>query len=164
MPPAGFEVDYDGNGTADFTGPDLEAQQFTYANPGVYFPRVRVTDAQGVSRVATGVVEVYDTATVTGQLQTRWTSMREALTAGNVEAAVSVFAESSRESYRGIFTALAGVGALAPLAQDLAGIRLVRIGNKHAEYELRATRNGVEYSYFVLFVIDGDGLWRLWAF
>lgn len=159
-----FEVDIDGNGTLDYVGPDLGAQAFTYTTPGLYFPSVRVADADGVPHLATALVEVYDGAAVTAALRGKWDGMRGALQRGDVEEAVGIFAESSRESYRQIFTALAGVGALPQLAQDLAGVRLVKLGNKYAEYELRATRNGGEYSYYVLFTIDADGLWRLWAF
>jgi hypothetical protein len=33
-----------------------------------------------------------------------------------------------------------------------------------AEYEVRALRNAVEYSFYVLFVMDTDGVWRLRVF
>ena len=37
----------------------------------------------------------------------------------------------------------------------------VRMGA--VEYDLRAIRDGIEYSFHVLFVVDRDGRWRLWA-
>ena len=50
------------------------------------------------------------------------------------------------------------------MANDLGPIRLVRTRTNTAEYEVRALRNGVEYSFHVLFVVDGDGVWRLRGF
>jgi hypothetical protein len=59
---------------------------------------------------------------------------------------------------------LAGVGALGRIAGDLGAIRFVRTQTNAAEYELRAVRHGTEYSFHVLFVVDGDGIWRLRGF
>jgi hypothetical protein len=36
--------------------------------------------------------------------------------------------------------------------------------DRAAEYELRAARSGTLYSFYVLFVIDTDGVWRLRVF
>jgi hypothetical protein len=46
----------------------------------------------------------------------------------------------------------------------LPAIRLSRFLERTAEYDLRAVRNGTQYSFPVVFVIDEDGVWRLWAF
>lgn len=162
--PATIELDFDGNRTPDFIGPSLEGQSFTYAQAGLYFPTVRVTDASGATTVATAMVQVYDRVALDAFLQAKWTGFKEALRAGDIEGAVGVFARTSREVYRDQFTALAGVGGLSQVATDLGAITLSRIRDKAAEYDLRSTRNGTEYSFYVLFVVDADGVWRLWAF
>ena len=41
--------------------------------------------------------------------------------------------------------------------------RLVQARQGAVVYDLRSVRNGVEYSFHVLFVLDEDGVWRLWA-
>ncbi len=162
--PARIELDFDGNGQTDFDGAALEGQAFTYPSAGVYFPRVRLTDAQGNVLTATTVVQVLDQAQLESQLQGRWTALRDALSRSDVTAAVALFAEASRDAYRDQLTALAGAGALGQVAADLGGITAVKILGKAAEYELRAVRQGVAYSYHVLFVIDTDGVWRLRVF
>ena len=158
------ELDVDGDGRMDFAGPTLEGQQFTYPAPGLFFPRVRIVDAQGAAVTTTAVVHVLDPAELDRALQARWTALREALGRGDVTAAVSLFAETSRDAYRDQLTALAGVGALPQLAVDLGAITPVRVLDRAAEYELRAVQRGTSYSFHVLFVIDTDGIWRLRVF
>ncbi len=161
---ATITLDFDGNGTADFTGPSLDGQTFTYAQAGLYFPTVRVTDASGATTLTTAMVQVYDRAALDALLRTKWMGFTDSLRAGDIEGAITIFAQSSKGAYRQQLTALASVGALGQVARDLGPITLIRIRDRAAEYDLRATRNGIAYSFHVVFLIDTDGLWRLWAF
>lgn len=162
--PATVELDIDGNGLIDFTGGSLDGRSFTYAQPGIYFPTVRVLDASGARTVASTLVQVFDRAALNSLLQGTWDTLRDALRRGDVGGAIELFAQSSRDAYRDQLSVLAGVGGLSQLAADLGAINLVRFRDRAVEYELRVTRTGIEYSFHVLFVIDADGLWRLWAF
>ena len=162
--PARVELDFDGDGRMDFDGPTLEGQRFTYPAPGLFFPRVRVVDAQGAVFTATTLVDVLDPAALDLLLQARWTALREALGRADVPAAVSQFAEASQDAYRDQLTALAGAGALPQIAADLGAITPVRVLDRAAEYELRAVQRGTAYSFHVLFVLDTDGIWRLRVF
>ena len=162
--PARIELDVDGDGQTDFDGPTLEGQRFTYPAPGMFFPRVRVVDDQGVVFTATALVQVLDPAAVDTLLQARWTALRDALSRGDVTTAVALFAEPSRDAYRDQLSALAGAGALPQVAADLGAITPVKVLDRAAEYELRAVQRGILYSFHVLFVIDTDGVWRLRVF
>jgi hypothetical protein len=162
-PESTVSLDADGDGAADFTGPSLDGQAFTYTWPGVYRPTVRVTDSTGTTTV-TALVQAYDRVGLDTFLQGKWTTLREALYRGDIEGAVAVVAERSKAVYRDQFSALAAAGALGQVATDLAAISLVQIRDRAAEYDLRTRRNGIEYSFHVLFLVDEDGLWRLWAF
>jgi hypothetical protein len=163
-PPARVELDIDGDGHVDFDGPTLEGQTFTYAAPGLYFPSVKVTDAQGAVSTARAVVQVLDPAGVDALLQPKWSALRDALGRSDVAGAVALFAGASRDAYQDQLTALAGAGALAQIAADLGPIRPVRVHERAAEYELRAVQQGTSYSFYVLFVVDTDGVWRLRVF
>jgi len=162
--PVRVELDSDGDGQTDLDGPTLEGQAFTYPSPGLYFPRIRVTDAQGGVSTATTVVEVLDRVALEGILQAKWSALRAALAAGDVAAAVSLFAGASRDAYQDQLAALAGVGALPQVAADLGAITAVKVRDRAAEYEMRATQGGALHSFYVLFVVDTDGLWRLRVF
>jgi hypothetical protein len=162
--PARIELDVDGDGQTDLDAPTLDGRTFTYPTPGLFFPRVRVTDAQGAVFTATGLVQVLDPAALEILLQAQWSGLRDALGRGDVSAAVALFAGASRDAYRDQLTALAGAGALPQVAADLGAITRVRVLDKAAEYDLRAVQRGTLYSFHVLFVIDTDGVWRLRVF
>ncbi len=162
--PTRIELDFDGDGQVDFDGPTLDGQIFTYSSPGLYLPRVRVVDTQGAVFTASTVVQVLDQAGLEALLQAKWAALRDALSRSDVAGAVSLFATASRDAYQDQLTALAGVGALSQVAADLGAITPVRIHDKAAEYELRAVQRGTQYSFYVLFVIDTDGVWRLRVF
>lgn len=159
--PARIELDFDGDGQTDFDGPTLDGRTFTYSTPGMFFPRVRVVDAQGTVFTATGLVQVLDPAALETLLQARWSGLRDALNRGDVPGAVALFAGASRDAYRDQLTALAGAGALPQVAAELGAITSVRVLDRAAEYELKAVQRGTLYSFHVLFVIDTDGIWRL---
>jgi hypothetical protein len=125
---------------------------------------VQVSDASGGVTTARALVEVYDATALDTALQATWSALRGALQQADVEGAVALFAQASQSAYRSQLAALHGVGALGQIAADLGPITLVRFREGAAEYDLRAVRDGVEYSFHVLFVLDTDGRWRLAAF
>jgi hypothetical protein len=163
-PSVAVELDADGDGRIDVTGSTLDDYTFTYARPGIYAPKVSVTDALGNRATATAIVQVFDLTGLDTLLQAKWSALRDALRRGDVDGAVTTFALSSRDAYRDQLAALASAGALGQVANDLGSVRLVRIMDQAAEFDLRAIRNATEYSFYVLFVVDVDGVWRLWAF
>jgi Bacterial Ig domain len=156
-------LDFDGNGSVDFQGASLDGRSFTYSQPGLYVASVAVTDSQGTQTNAAAIIQVFDRGQLDVLLQGKWNALRDTLSRADVAGAVSLFAQASRDAYQDQLSALAGVGALGQVVSDLGPIRLVRARTNAAEYELRALRNGVEYSFHVLFVVDGDGVWRLRA-
>ena len=157
-------LDFDGNGSVDFQGPSLDGQLFTYSQPGLYVATVTITDSQGAQTNTGAIIQVFDRSQLDAFLQGRWNALRDALSRADVPAAVNLFALASRDAYQDQLGALAGVGALQQVASDLGAIRMVRTRVNAAEYEVRALRNAVEYSFHVLFVVDSDGLWRLRVF
>jgi hypothetical protein len=164
QPVAQVALDVDGNGSVDFQGASLDGLSFTYSRPGLYVASVVVTDSHGAQANAAAVINVLDRVQLDTLLQGKWNALRDALSRADVPEAVSLFAQPSRDAYQDQLGALAGVGALGHVASDLGPIRLVRARTDAAEYELRAIRAAVEYSFHVLFVVDGDGVWRLGGF
>jgi hypothetical protein len=157
-------LDLEGDGALDFQGHGLDGMRFTYAAPGVYVPTARVTDSAGHQTTSQAIVQVFDAAALDGVLQARWSSLQTALQRDDVDGAVALFAGSSRDAVRDQLSAVSEAGALPQVAAELATIRLSRFRESTAEYDLKAVRDGTQYSFLVVFVIDEDGVWRLWAF
>ena len=160
--PATVTLDFDGDGTIDFTGPSLEGPTFTYTQPGLYFPIATIADGQGQRFTASGLIQVYDPTALDFLLQTKWTAMKDALRRGDINAAVESIVLMARDDYRDLFA-----GLTVPLSQIdivLTSISAVSFDEERAEYQMMRVDNGVRLSYFVLFVKDLDGIWRLGFF
>lgn len=161
---ATLSLDLEGDGTADFQGPSLDGQAFTYAGPGVFLPTLTVIDTQGQQHVAVAQVQVHEPAVLDAFLRGKWTILRDALLRGDAAGAAAAFLLSARDAYLDEFTTLASLGALPEIANDLGALTLVRVRSNAAEYEVRVLLEGVEYSFYVLFAVDSDGVWRIAAF
>ena len=159
---ATIEADFDGNGTIDFTGPRLDGQAFTYAQPGLYVPLVNVTDAQGQRTTVPSIVQVFDRAGLDALLQSKWTALRDALRRGDIAQALTQIAERSRSRYQQAFTAL--TPDLPAIDAILTDVRFVRTRGLEAIFEMGRTDAGVLKSFEVRFQVDADGFWRVRSF
>ncbi|MBI5408654.1 MAG: fibronectin type III domain-containing protein [Nitrospirae bacterium] len=159
---ARYQIDYEGDGTIDYTGANFDDISYTYTTEGIYYPTVTVTDDQNNTYTDTIAIAVLNSAQLDVLLQGKWNGMRTALANQNVEGAVELFDTNSQEAYRQQFTALSPI--LDIIANDMGQIQLVTIEDRRAEYEVIVTRNGVAYSFHLLFVKDADGLWKIGKF
>jgi hypothetical protein len=92
-------------------------------------------------------------------LKAKWEGMRTALVAGDVATAVTNFTPLTMEIYREQFTSLSAL--LPTIAAGMGNIMLVKVEDNQAECEMRDTINGTEYSFYLLFLKGGDGIWKI---
>ena len=160
--PTAIDLDLVGDGTVDFSGPTLEGQTFTYPESGLFFPTVMLTDTDGNQHTASAVVQVYDQAALDALLQTKWTGMKDALQQQDTPAALQFIASRNRDVYKELFAELAP--ELPTVGANLGDIRIIGIRVDLAEYELLVVEYGQTISYYVEFIRDTDGLWRVNSF
>ena len=153
------ELDGNGDGTIDFTGTTLSSVTVTFAEPGLYYPSVRVTEPGGTIRTATTMVQVLDGTQLDTLLQNKWSSMKNALRAGDINLALTHIVSRRRSTYQSMFNAL--TVPLANIDQVLTSITPVEQRGIEAEYEMTVVEGGSQYSYLVIFALDEDGVWRI---
>ena len=138
----------------------------TYDTPGLFFPQVTVTDTEGLIYTATSIVNVIDPIRLDLLLQLKWGGMREALGQSDIEKAVGYFTGGSRDRYRQIFDLIQG--DLVEEAAGLQDIVLVAFNGSTAKYRIQRTVNNNGQSqiltYWVYFIQDTDGIWRIKQF
>ena len=100
------EIDYEGDGTVDYTGATFEDISFTYSTEGVYYPTLTVTDDQSITYTDTIAIVVLNQNDLDTLLQVKWNAMKTALLAGDAETALTYFVEDSKDRYREKFTQL----------------------------------------------------------
>ena len=158
-PVSQIELDGNGDGTIDFTASTLQGQTVTFAEPGLYFPSVRVTEQGGTARNATSLVQVLDDSQLDTLLQNKWSSMKDALRPGDISLALTHIVSRRRATYQAMFNAL--TVPLVNIDQVLPYITAVEQRGIEVEYEMSVNEGGFQLSYMVLFAIDQDGVWRI---
>jgi len=161
-PIVNYEMDFEGDGTQDQTITDLDNVSFTYDQEGLYYPTIIVTDDQGYQYTDTIAINVLSLNEMDALFNTKWNDMKTAMINTDIQGALEPFDESFREVYEEQFTELSSI--LDTIGSELGNIRLVKMDNNSAEYEIIVTRGTVTYSYYLLFVKDKDGLWKIRAF
>jgi len=156
---ARLDLDFEGDGVIDGSAETLENVSHTYAKPGLFFPIVTARSPEGPTLTASGIVDVFAPPT---DLVHKWNAMKAALRRGDVDAALEFIRIDSRQRYREMFTHL--TVNLAQIDEVLSDIKPVRIDQMGAEFEMLRVEDGKTYSYFVLFVRDYDGIWRVKSF
>lgn len=154
-----LQLDGNGDGTIDYSGTTLQGVSVSFAESGLYFPTVSVTEAGGPIRTATSIVQVFDSTQLDTMLQNKWTAMKNALRSGDVSGAVNHIVMRRRATYEAMFNAL--TVPLANIDQVLHNITLLDQRGIEVEYEMMVNQGGVQRSFMVLFAIDEDGVWRV---
>ncbi|MDH4319588.1 MAG: hypothetical protein OEV64_14465, partial [Desulfobulbaceae bacterium] len=82
------------------------------------------------------------------------------------EGAVGYFAYDQRETFRRIYTLVAG--ELAQIATDMQPIEMIYQKNDVAEYRLRKDiifkGEPLSATFYVYFQKEPDGIWRIWDY
>ena len=160
-----IQWDHQGDGTIDAQGPDLVEQTVIFTQPGLYQPKVIVTDDVGDTFEATAVVLVEDAVAFEAMLNAKWSGMMDALAQGDIEQALTSIHSRKREIMRHDWTVLKDhLGELAatfnvPLQlTDGQGFRVV------VQSATSITMGTVQFPLEVEFVLDIDGQWRIRSF
>lgn len=159
-----FELDYEGDGTVDASSATFDGMTsfltHTYTTDGLYYPKIKVTDNVDAEFEESTVVNVHDDP----DLLEIWNAMRNALLAGDVNRAATYMSLATRENSRTLYNTLATAEVLEQFASELSDMQIISITPYTAEGDLRIIENSTEFSYYVLFVKDDDGIWRIHSF
>jgi len=156
-------LDADGDGTADATGAVIAKFAFTYSQPGLYLPRLTVTDADGHVYTAVTVVHVADPTAMDARLQPVWQGVKDALRGDDIATAAQFVHSDRRAAYQSAWGQLP-VDTLSGVDQIMTSIQLTEVGPAAAQYDMQRAESGQTFSYPIWFQLDQDGLWRLLRF
>jgi hypothetical protein len=156
-----YSWDFNGDGVSEITGPNPTATA-QYQHPGLYFPRVTVTDTQGNVYTESTIVHILSGEEMDALLRSKWEGMKSKLSSGDIEGALILFDESTKQTYREAFNLLSPF--LPAIVQELTDIHLNDYMENTVIYDIRTIRNGTEYSFQLLFMKDMNGIWRINSF
>ena len=156
-----YDLDYDGSYETSYS--DLNYSEvwigLAYYATGIHMGRVRVVDAGGSSYVLPFSVTVEESIGKQAQLRAQYQRMLTRLSAGNVQSALNLFADTSRQRYESVFNALAS--QLGVAVQTLGVIESVSFGDGWAELMLVRDSSAGMQAYRINMIRSEDGVWRI---
>ena len=129
---------------------------------GLYYFTAEVTDSNGNVYTDTVGVTVLSASDLDDLLRAKWEWMRANLATGDIERALVLFDDSTKQDYRDLFNVLSTM--LPTVAQEMSDIQLIEYTGGSAIFDIRTTREGTEYSFQLLFTRDLSGIWRITSF
>ena len=156
-----------GASTLSATGPvqpellssSADKYQVRMSVEGMYYFTANATGPDGNPYQDTIGINAMALTAMDNLLKGKWDGMKTGLSQGNVGKAVGYIASGSKNMYQYNFQLMSSL--LPTIIQDMGNITLVKITDNMAEYEMTATQDGQTLSFYVEFVKDTDGIWRI---
>jgi hypothetical protein len=126
---------------------------------------VEATDSEGATYEDTIAFIVLDASTLDTLLRTKWNTMKSLLINNDIEGALKYFHAGFRDKYRNMFN-LIGTGWLAEIAAEMRDIEYIySYENNIAKYVIKreevVNESPLDISYYIYFVKDGNGIWKI---
>jgi hypothetical protein len=154
-----FEFDEMGAGISGAPTTIFDGTQSIYSTSGLFFPVLRATDDQGVTYVATAVVEVGSPQTVVALFQNLWRSFKGRLQAGDVQGALAHLSPVLRPRFDVLFQQLGGT--LPNVAASFGDLEVLEQIDEIAETAVIQQENNLPKLYFIYFRRDPMGRWLI---
>ncbi|WP_306532630.1 hypothetical protein [Geobacter sp.] len=155
-----ISVDYDGDGTYDFTTADIKGPfAFTYNSPGAFQAVFDIVDDQGSHHVAKAQVVANDAVKMDAMLISVWNGMHSALLANEQAKALQYIGEYSKNKYGRVFQQLSE--DMPIILNTFSPLQRMSISGNIGEYAVNRTIDGVNRIFLIYFVQDTDGVWRI---
>jgi len=158
-----YQMDYEGDGTVDYTGTTFDNISFTYTSEDIYYPKLTVTDTQGITYSDQIAIVVLNAANLDALLRAKWNAMKTALMAGDIETALNYFVEGSKNKYNTIFTQMSSAD-INSIFSNINEFKIYSINERVAQCGAIRVESGGTFSYPVTFVKDENGIWNMMGF
>jgi hypothetical protein len=149
---------YTGPGEIEFLSQTAGEYKVKLTAEGIYHFTVSI-DSGNTSYQDSVALVVLSEMELDALLRAKWESMKSALVNRNVEKATSLFAEHSKVMYRYNFELMKDL--LPSIVQSMGDIEIVAMQDRVAKYEMVVIEDGEETLFYVEFIRDIDGLWKI---
>lgn len=154
------DADFNGDGRTDNTSasptPTFSTAYFT---PGTFTPRFVLRDSSGRTYTLTTQLVIRDNSVLDQELKSLWSAFVAQLSARNVSGALAFFTTSARGRYADPLEVLRD--SLPAIAASFSAPLTFSIDSDIGEYLVNRLIDGRDRVFFVYFLRDNDGVWRL---
>ena len=129
---------------------------------GIYYITASSTGTDNILYQDTIAIIVLNQAQMDTLIRGKWEGMKGALMNNDIEGALDYFSNASKDEYREIFELLNS--ELRTIAAAMREITMSEVMGNTIEYYIKRFQRGVDISYFIYFVRDEKGMWRINGF
>ena len=152
------QADFVGSGSFGFFSPGAPLSN-RYTAPGTYRAVFNIVDSTGASFRQTVTIVVQDPAQVDQLLRQTWAGFTAALASRDTPQALQYLTRQGKEKYGPVFDVLRP--NMTQIVGQFSVLQPVTVGDTVGSYAVNRTVNGVNRLFFVYFLRDADGVWRL---
>lgn len=157
--PQSLQIDYTGSGNYTTINDPSAVLSYTYDTPGVYPVTVILTDSNNAQYQAQYWVVVGDRAQMDILFKSVWGDMATALTNGDKAAAMNTLDNTAQQNYGPVFDTL--LPQMKQITASFSPLMQSSVSSSNAEYIVVRKQDGQQNAYFVDFIKDMDGVWRI---
>jgi hypothetical protein len=132
---------------------------FTCEQPGAYEARFNITHTDGTTVTKTLRIVVQDQQQLDQQLRQVWTGMTAALVRGDKAGAMQYLNLQAKEKYGPVFDAL--LPNMVQILGSFSDLESMDIDGTVGEYAVNRIIDGINRIFFIYFLRDVDGVWRV---
>ncbi len=166
----GYSFSYDpDNGSIENRGDNETTMKFErrVAEPGLYFITVddneTLDNGTRVLRTDNIAIMADNRTAFDTKLRVKWGAMKEALSSLNTANALKFISNASKETYNQVYSDLSA--QLPGIIANMQDIQLIYVQDRLAKYRIRRVHNidgqNVTLTYYIYFVKDTDGTWKI---
>jgi len=128
--------------------------------PGIYYITGEAQDSRGGFYSGSTAFLVHDKEELDQLLRNKWEAMKDRLFLKDLEGALELFLDESKETYRTIFAAL--LERLPQIVTDMQDIEMIYARGGEAKYRIeRVHEDGASITYYIYFAWDKHGIWKI---
>ncbi|MEW6108581.1 MAG: carboxypeptidase regulatory-like domain-containing protein [Nitrospirota bacterium] len=140
--------------------------QLKFVTEGIYYITATATGPDNITYQDTIAIIVLNKNQLDALLKGKWEGMKTALANQDVAQALNYHSEESKQLYADIYTAF--YDQLPQHVQEMQDIQLIYGKSNTAKYRLRENEmyggNPETVTYYLYFVIDKDGVWKIYRY
>ncbi|MEW6521349.1 MAG: carboxypeptidase regulatory-like domain-containing protein [Thermodesulfobacteriota bacterium] len=160
------DVSYTGPAAAVLNLISPEEFSLEVSTAGLYIITAEVTDAESNVYSDSFAILAMDQTVLDNLLQGKWEGMKTELSLQDIESGLGFFTEEAQPRYREIMNAI--IEELPQIIPDMQGIEMIYSVNGTTKYRINRVQdiNGtpVTITYYIYFVTNNGGLWKISQF
>jgi hypothetical protein len=130
-----------------------------FTAPGTFQANFIITDSTGATFRPSAVYVIDDATQIDQTLRSIWSGFMRALSAGDASQAAQYFNAGAQRKYGPVLSRLQP--NLPGIVASFTAPQVASVSSDLGEYVVGRTINGVKQIFFIYFLRDVDGVWRL---